>query len=135
VRDDGEILPPETAALIRAGLSPRERVEDVVALAVHIAARRARLREEAPDVDDVLFALGLWGWYPRWARTHPAVQAGLERLRLDLVHCAHDGIFEDADRLVPDPVLQYELANIEDLQRERDGHRRYLAIEAGPSFV
>ena len=54
MRDDGEILPPETAALIRAGLSPRERVEDVVALAVHISARRASLREEAPDVDDVL---------------------------------------------------------------------------------
>ena len=93
------------------------------------------MREEAPGVDDVLFAQGLWGWYPNCARTHPTVQAGLERLRLDLVLRTHEGIFEDADRLVPDLVLQYELANIEDLQRERDDHRRYLAIEAGPSFL
>ena len=106
-----------------------------MALALHIAMRRARLRNEAPDVDDVLFALGLWGWYPWGDRTHPAVQAGLERLRLDLVYHAHEGIFDDAARLVPDPVLWYDLANLEDLQREQDGHRRYLAIKAGPRFV
>ena len=131
MREDGTILPAEIAALIRGWLAPRERVENVVALALHIAVRWARLREQAPDADDVLFALGLWGRYSRGARMHLAVQAELERLRLDLVLCAHNGNFEDADRLVPDPVFQYELANIEDMQRDRDGIAAISRLKQG----
>ena len=69
MRDDGAIHPPEIAALIRGWLPPRERGEDVMELALHIAARRTRMREEASGADDVLFALGLWGWYSNCART------------------------------------------------------------------